>query len=69
MTATGSLGPAPQGARQDGVLAAFAPDWIDSGNRVAEAFAAIETENQRRSVVSPSIDAFLLNDPSRFIGR
>lgn len=65
VTTTGSL---PQ-TRQDGMLAAFAPDWIDNGNRVADAFAAIDSERLRRGAVSSRVESFLRNDPAKYLGR
>ncbi|MCC0052885.1 MAG: septal ring lytic transglycosylase RlpA family protein [Rhodobiaceae bacterium] len=65
ITSTGSI---PQ-SRPDGMMAAFAPDWIDSGNRVADAFAAIDTDHRRRDALSAGMESFLRNDPVKTSGH
>lgn len=57
ITSTGSVTGVPD------ILSAFTPDWAAGTNRVAEAFAAIDTARSARSGPVPNAAALILNDP------
>lgn len=60
LTTTGSIGQANPAVD----MSAYAPAWAMTGNRVADAFAAIESSRVQRGGTTSRIESLILNHPA-----